>query len=150
MVTMVTGTVSSYGVSVQVLSYWPLEKQITAIGATWLDQQLVSGMAPESQSGFSNEVRKALRQRLAFLVDEGFAERVESRVVIKGNLLATLRDRELQAIAKKITEETHLNYQPIRDGQRVSGIYRRSIVLASGRFAMLQEGAEFSLVPWRL
>ncbi len=29
------------------------------------------------------------------------------------------------------------------------GIYRRSVMLASGRYAMLDDGAGFSLVPWR-
>jgi hypothetical protein len=33
-------------------------------------------------------------------------------------------------------------------GQRVSGTYRRSITLASGRFAMLENGIGFTLVPW--
>jgi hypothetical protein len=37
----------------------------------------------------------------------------------------------------------------VADGQRVAGIYRRSIVLASGRYAMLDDGMGFSLVPWR-
>jgi hypothetical protein len=35
------------------------------------------------------------------------------------------------------------------DGQRVAGIYRRSVQLVSGRYAMLDEGLGFSLVPWR-
>lgn len=35
------------------------------------------------------------------------------------------------------------------DGQRAAGIYRRSVILASGRYAMLDEGKGFSLVPWR-
>lgn len=36
-----------------------------------------------------------------------------------------------------------------RLGQRVAGIYRRSLMLASGRYAMLDDGMGFSLVPWR-
>ena len=36
-----------------------------------------------------------------------------------------------------------------QDGERVSGVYRRSVMLASGRFAMLDDGMGFSLVPWR-
>jgi len=31
----------------------------------------------------------------------------------------------------------------------VAGIYRRSVMLASGRYAMLDDGMGFSLVPWR-
>lgn len=36
-----------------------------------------------------------------------------------------------------------------RRGQRVAGIYRRSVVLASGRYAMRDDGMGFSLVPWK-
>ncbi|WP_430544473.1 DUF3363 domain-containing protein [Stenotrophomonas maltophilia] len=36
------------------------------------------------------------------------------------------------------------------DGQRLAGIYRRSVTLASGRYAMLRFGLECRrLVPWR-
>jgi type IV secretory pathway VirD2 relaxase len=38
---------------------------------------------------------------------------------------------------------------PVADGQRVAGIYRRSVMLASGRYAMLDDGMGFSLVPWK-
>jgi len=31
----------------------------------------------------------------------------------------------------------------------VAGIYRRSVMLASGRYAMLDDGMGFSLVPWK-
>ncbi len=35
------------------------------------------------------------------------------------------------------------------DGQRVAGIYRRNVMPASGRYAVLGDGMGFSLVPWR-
>ena len=47
--------------------------------------------------------------------------------------------------AQTIIRETGLSYRPAVDGERVSGVYRRNILLASGRFAMLV----FSLVPWK-
>jgi len=34
-------------------------------------------------------------------------------------------------------------------GQRITGIYRRNIMLASGRYAMLDDGMGFTLVPWK-
>lgn len=42
-----------------------------------------------------------------------------------------------------------LEHRPVADGQRVAGIYRRSVMLASARYAMLDDGVGFSLVPWR-
>lgn len=35
------------------------------------------------------------------------------------------------------------------DGQRVAGIYRRSVMPASGRYAMLDDGTGSSLMPWK-
>ncbi len=65
------------------------------------------------------------------------------------NLLSTLRDRELASAGKAIQDQTGLTYRPLCNGESVSGIYRRSVQLASGRFAMLDDGRGFSLVPWR-
>ena len=48
-----------------------------------------------------------------------------------------------------IAAETGLELRLVADGQRVAGIYRRSMMLASGRYAMLDDGMGFSLVPWR-
>jgi len=70
-------------------------------------------------------------------------------VILARNLLGTLRNRELAQAAKDIATETGLEHRPVTDGQRVAGIYRRSVMLASGRYAMLDDGMRFSLVPWR-
>lgn len=70
-------------------------------------------------------------------------------MILARNLLGTLRNRELAQFAKDIATETGLEHQPVADGQRVAGIYRRSVMLASGRYAMLDDGKGFSLVPWK-
>jgi hypothetical protein len=92
---------------------------------------------------------RALRQRLAFLLEEGLAERTGEWITLKPNLLATLRDRELIRVARSIETDTGLTYRETRDGESIRGVYRRSLELASGRFAMLDDGDGFSLVPWR-
>jgi hypothetical protein len=94
-------------------------------------------------------VKDALRQRTDFLIEQGLAERRGPRVVLARNLLATLRGRELVKAAQDIATETGLTHRPVKDGQRVAGIYRRSVMLASGRYAMLDDGVGFSLVPWK-
>jgi type IV secretory pathway VirD2 relaxase len=136
-------------VDLNILSTLPIDRQVRAIGATWLDQHLM-GEGPDSVGhAFGAEVRKAMRQRLAFLLEQGLAERQENQVTLKPNLLSTLRDRELAAVGKSIAADTHLAYRKMRDGESVRGVYRRSLDLASGRFAMLDDGVGFSLVPWR-
>ncbi|MDA8128406.1 MAG: relaxase/mobilization nuclease and DUF3363 domain-containing protein [Betaproteobacteria bacterium] len=137
------------GVSVELRSHLPIERQVRVIGATWLDQQLIGGASSIADNGFGGEVRDALRQRSDFLIEQGLAERHGPRVVLARNLLSTLRDRELAAVGKSLQDETGLSFRPPHDGASVSGLYRRSLQLVSGRFAMLDDGMGFSLVPWR-
>ena len=137
------------GVSVELRSHLPIERQTRVIGATWLDQQLIGGATGIGDKGFGGEVREALRQRSNFLVEQGLAERRGQHVILARNLLATLRGREIDATAKTIAAETGLSHRTVADGERVTGTYRRNVQLASGRFAMLDDGMGFSLVPWR-
>ncbi len=99
--------------------------------------------------GFGREAQQAIQQRADFLAEQGLAERRGQRVVLARNLLSTLRNRELAQAAKEIAADTGLEHRALEDGQRVAGIYRRSLMLASGRYAMLDDGMGFSLVPWR-
>jgi hypothetical protein len=137
------------GVAVELKSHLPIERQARVLGATWLDQQLIGGGKGLGDLGFGSEVKDALRARADFLAEQGLAEHRGQRVVLARNLLATLRGRELAQAAKDIGTETGLEYRQAADGQRVVGIYRRRVMLASGRYAMLDEGKGFSLVPWR-
>ena len=135
--------------SVTLQSHLPIERQTRVIGATWLDRQLIAGAAGVADKGIGRELREALRQRSDFLIEQGLAERRGTRVVLARNLLGTLRQRDLDAAARGIAGETGLPYRPTADGERVSGTYRRSVQLASGRLAMLDDGLGFSLVPWK-
>ena len=137
------------GVAVELKSHLPIERQARVIGATWLDQQLIGGGSGLGDLGFGGEAKQAMQQRADFLAEQGLAERRGQRVILARNLLGTLRNRELAQAAKDIAAETGLEHRPVADGQRVAGIYRRSVMLASGRYAMLDDGMGFSLVPWR-
>jgi type IV secretory pathway VirD2 relaxase len=130
-------------------SHLPVERQIRALGATWLDEQLTRESASQSSVGFGATVHRALDDRKLFLVEQGLAERHGQHIVLARNLLSTLRTKELESTARRIESNTGLVYRPIPDGDRVSGTYRRSLLLASGRFAMIDDGVGFSLVPWR-
>ncbi|KLD75197.1 DUF3363 domain-containing protein [Xanthomonas hyacinthi] len=137
------------GVAVELKSHLPIERQARVIGPTWLDQQLIGGGKGLGELGFGAEVKDALRQRSDFLAEQGLAEHRGRRVVLARNLLGTLRARELAKVAQDIATETGLEHRPLADGQRVSGVYWRSVMLASGRYAMLDDGKGFSLVPWK-
>lgn len=136
------------GVVVELKSHLPIERQTRVIGATWLDQQLIGGGRGLGDFGFAGEVRQAVQQRADFLIEQGLAEKQGQRVILARNLLVTLRNRELAQAAKDIAADTGLEHRPVEDGQRVAGIYRRSVMLASGCYAVLDDGRGFSLVPW--
>jgi len=135
------------GSTVDLLSHLPIERQISAIGATWLDEQLVT---PEELAGegFGAAVRDALNQRGTFLVQRGCVERRGHQIIAGHNLLTTLRNQEMDQVGPRIAARMGLAYRPLVDG-RVEGNYRRAVMLKSGRFAMLDDGLGFSLVPWR-
>ncbi|MFQ6163472.1 relaxase/mobilization nuclease domain-containing protein [Sinorhizobium meliloti] len=125
-----------------------LEAQIKAGGTTWLDRQLIGGVARELGGGFGLEVRQAMEARTEHLIDEGLARREAGMVIFARNLLATLREREVDALGDKISRETSLPFQKAGQGDYVAGTYRQRFVLASGRFAMVDDGLGFKLVPW--
>ena len=126
-----------------------IEAQISAAGATWLDRQLLAKESALSSGGFGAEVREAMDRRIDHLVEQGLARRQGRRVVFARDLLNTLRRRELDAAAANLSAETGLSHRPSAEGEHVSGVYRRRVTLASGRFAMIDDGMGFQLVPWR-
>ncbi len=137
------------GALVELKSHLPIKQQVRAMGATWLDRQLISGSESLSLQGFGSQVREALRDREVFLVEQGLAEKRGQQVILARNLLSALRTRDLEGAAAAIASETGLTYRGASDGEPVAGVYRRSLMLASGRFAMLDDGMGFTLVPWR-
>jgi type IV secretory pathway VirD2 relaxase len=134
----------------QVRSDLGLADQVRADGATWLDRQLV-GRAPADlgEGGFASEVREALVARGNRLVEAGLAHRQGRRLLFARDLLETLRQRELAGAAARLAHQTGLEHQGLGPEGVVAGTYRQRVTLASGRFAMIDNGLGFTLVPWR-
>lgn len=145
------GRKPSAGLAVEVRCHVPLERQVHATGATWLDRQLVGGEGHEvpAAAGFGAQVRQALEDRLDVLETQGLARRQGPRVVLSRTLLQTLAAREVEQHGRLLEAELGKPWRAVPDGQRIQGIYRESVQLVSGRFAVLDEGRSFSLVPWR-
>ena len=127
----------------------PIEAQITAPGATWIDRQLLAKDSSISGGGFGAEVREAMDGRVDHLVEEGLARRKGQRLIFAHDFIDTLRHRDLDEAASKLSAETGLAYRPSTEGEHVSGVYRKRVTLSSGRFAMIDDGMGFQLVPWR-
>lgn len=125
-----------------------VEAQVGAAGATWIDRHLLAD-APISNAGFGADVRAAMAARGDHLIEEGLARRQGQRVILARDLLATLRRRELDETAAKLAVQHGLAHHPLVEGEPVAGVYRQRVTLASGRFAMIDDGLGFQLVPWR-
>ena len=135
--------------SLAVRSDLSLEQQVRSSGATWLDRQLVGSDPVPTGNGFGLEVRDAVARRAEHLADDGLARRVGDRIIPDRGLLESLKARDVAAAAAKVETNTGLPCQPSAVGEHVSGVYRERVTLASGRFAMIDDGLGFQLVPWR-
>ncbi len=135
---------------VRILSYLPLEKLVDANGATWLDKQIVSVRREAARSeNFGAEVEDALTRRRQWLISRGFGTSTTERPFQPmPSLLATLRDQEIRRTGLLLSNRLGLAFHELTDGEQASGIYRQSVDLASGRFAIFERSKEFSLVRW--
>lgn len=137
-------------VRLETLSSLPLARQVGADGATWLDRELVGGSRTASaDAGFGREVREALARRRQWLVEQDLARQEQDRIVCRANMLALLQRRELVRVGNQLSTELGLSYSEAHPGERIAGIYRRRLDLASGRVALIERSREFTLVPWR-
>ena len=104
--------------------------------------------AAQTLTHFVAEVRDAMNRRAEHLVGQGLAERQKRGVSFQPGLVDTLRRREMEVVAGRIAAETGRAQVKAESGEYVTGTYQRRLTLASGRFAMIDDGLGFSLVPW--
>ncbi len=128
----------------------PLAQQLGTDGATWLDRDLVGGGA-RGDPGCRLRARgpRGALAAAPMAGGAGAGPRGGEPHHLPPDLLAVLRRRELARVATQLSGELGLAYAEPRQGERVEGIYRRRIDLASGRFALIEKSREFTLVPWR-
>ena len=137
-------------VVLRTLSAHPLERLASAVGATWLDRELISETPePLRDAGFGREARSVLARRRQWLIDQGLAFQQDGQVVFRAGLLGELQRRELAAVGRDMAVEMGLTYGEPQSGQRTEGVYRRAVDLFSGRFAVIERSRDFTLVPWR-
>ena len=139
------------GIAVRTLSTLDLQTQIGSDGATWLDRELVSrNRSPLADAGFGRDVADAMERRKQTLADMGHASRLpDGRIRAAGDLLSRLERAETTRVGRAIAAERGLAFQEVKPGEYVSGKLAGSTQLASGRYAMIDNGLGFSLVPWQ-
>jgi len=126
-----------------------LGQQISANGPTWLDEQLIRGRVGNPDAGLSLEVKRALHDRMAHLVRQGLASQENGQVLLPSNLLDRLHQQEFEKVQESITKTTGKPMLPSQFGEPVEGTYRGKFRLCAGRFALIDNGFAFQLVPWQ-
>ena len=137
--------------SLRVLSALDLEAQIRSDGATWLDRQLVARDPVQvAQGGFGLEAEAALEHRRQHHLTHGDARQdADGGVRYRRNLLATLERRELERAGGELAATRGVPFRMPAPGDAIRGTYREAVQLASGRYALVENAQEFTLVPWR-
>jgi hypothetical protein len=69
--------------------------------------------------------------------------------VVRRNLVTTLERQEVERMGREMAGARGLTFLPVQAGEHVSGKLIGSANLASGRYAMIDGGFGFSLVPWQ-
>jgi type IV secretory pathway VirD2 relaxase len=135
---------------IRTLSTLDLDRQVGSDGATWLDRELVArDHLPLAGTGFGQEVNNALDRRAQRLVEMGHATAKDDFISIPRRTIATLERQEVERVGKEMAAERGLTYAPSGPGEYVSGRLAGVANLASGRFAMIEDGMGFQLVPWQ-
>jgi type IV secretory pathway VirD2 relaxase len=139
------------GLAVRPLLTLDLQAQVGSDGETWLDRELVSrSRTPLADAGFGRDVADAMARRKQALVDMGHATRLpDGGIRAPADLLSRLERAEVTRVGRTMAAERGLTFQQTEPGEYVSGKLIGSTQLASGRFAMIDDGLGFSLVPWQ-
>lgn len=134
----------------EMLSSIPLDQQVTHEGATWLDKRLVAKDRSDlSGHGFGADVHAAMDRRKRALIEMGHAADIgDGRIRSPRDLLQRLDRSEIERVGKTLAAEHGRQWQAVKTGEAVAGQLVGSTQLASGRFAMIDDGLGFSLVPW--
>ena len=133
------------------LSTLDLEAQIASDGAIWLDRQLIGrDRVPVAKAGVGMEVETALEQRRQHHIGHDNARQDgKGRVFYRRDLLATLEGREVARVGAEIATTRDMSFRLAMRGEPISGTYRETVQLASGRYALIENAQDFILVPWR-
>jgi Protein of unknown function (DUF3363) len=138
------------GLRVRTLSALNLEKQVGSHGATWLDRELIAReRMATADSGFGRQVNNALSRRAQRLVAMGHATAKDGNIHIPVGIVATLQRQEVERVGQQMARERGLTYVPANAGDYLSGRLAGIASLVSGRFAMIENGLDFQLVPWQ-
>jgi len=137
-------------VEIETLSSLPITRLETADAATWLDREIGAATPmPVREAGFGREVRSALDARRQWLIEQELADVDGGKVRLRANAIMLLQRRELLGTGDRLAGKLGKPFVEATTGSPVEGRLARRVDLASGRFALVEQSREFTLVPWR-
>jgi type IV secretory pathway VirD2 relaxase len=98
---------------------------------------------------FGGELNAAIAARRRWLLSQGLVTVEGDKFTIDRNALRKVERSALNEAVAKIEKKTGKAFAPANEGEHVTGVYRRSIDLPSGRYALIEKSKQFTLVPWR-
>ena len=117
-----------HGAQINVKSWLGWNEQISALGPSWLDTHARDGV---------NLPDELVEQRRAVLAARGSPS------------IAEMRQSEIQTAAQKYADASGQTYRSLSPGERFEGRLQKTMDLGQGRMALLTDGKQFVLVPWR-
>ena len=138
------------GPRVDELSHLSLNRQVSHEGATWLDRTMLGqDRQALAHGGFGGDVQTAWDARKLALANMGYVRDVGGgQFRAPTGLISQLERAEIARVGKMFAAERGLTWQPSGTGDHVTGKLVGQAQLASGRFAMIDNGMGFQLVPW--
>jgi hypothetical protein len=128
-------------VEIELVASGPLEELARHDGITALDEDPDLADAGRLGGGFGRTIAEALQRRRQWLVEAGLAGRPDAMDI--------LRRRELARVADRLSRELGIPFASTSEGSVVQGRYAQSVRVGALRMAVVEDGAGFSLVPWR-
>lgn len=143
-------TIRQQPLTMTVRSYLPLDHLPSYVGPSWLDQ-IISKHDNMSFSNvhFGKQIVTALNDRQAWLVAQGYGKFKNDEFIPKREFMKNLQQLELQSTGTVLSKELNLNFVETKIGQKVEGIYKRPVLLALNKYALIERGHDITLVPWR-
>src|SRR5258705_12316718 len=106
------------------------------------------GPADRVGAGFGQEVQQAMDRRREHLIGQGDAIRhADGRIFYRSNLLATLEQRDVICAGTALAASRSLPFRAAGDGEMGQGVFKQTVTLSSGKFALVENAREFTLVP---
>jgi type IV secretory pathway VirD2 relaxase len=129
---------TSQRTDVRVIAEHSLAEQVEAHAMTWLDRQAF-GPRPDARTADNPMVQEAVQQRREWLIQNGYAQRSgdEKNVELLPGAMENLAAEELADVAERLAAKYSLPVNELPRGGTVSGEYRSTEHLHSGKFAVV-------------